>query len=120
MKDFDIVPQELLAPLSELPGVRVSLSLLNWTKPPDGWDEEKGEAIYDPITPEDLEKMEFWKRYRITAMKHTKPEAERTSLGDGVVRKAFESMEFDSRNIDSERIALHQILGAAVAVILEL
>ena len=118
--DFDIAAREFLAPLGEPGTVRSSLKEVNWYPKPIGWDEEEGEPIYGPPNPEDEEKFKWWRSYRLVAIKHTKPEAERQSLGDGAVLKAFQSAEFDSRDEEASWKALWEVLGMAVTASLDL
>jgi hypothetical protein len=120
MKDFDISEREFLSPLGEPGSTRASLKLLHWTPSPIGWDEEKGEAIYGPVTPEDEEKAKWFRKYRIVATRHTKLEADREKPDDGTQQKAFVSAEFDSREPEAGRKALAEILGALVIVSLGL
>ena len=118
--DFDIIEQDFLAPLGEPGAVRSSLKLCNWKPSPIGWDEVEQEPIYGAWTPEDGEKLDWWKFYHLKAMKHTKPEAERKDLSDGCVSKSFESAAFDSRDLVAHRKALVEILGMAVIAALDL
>jgi hypothetical protein len=122
MKYFDIIESGFDTPIGEPGSVKSSLKEKSYTIQPIGWDEEENEPIYaeGPIAPEEVEKIENFRCFRLILLRHTKPESERTSPTDGVVRKALESEYWDSRIPEHRTKALHQILGAAVAISLGL
>lgn len=119
MKDFDIIERGFLDPIGEPGCIRSTLKIVDFSPRVVGTD-DSGDFIYEEITPEIEEKIQWFKYYRLLALKHTKPEAQRSAPDDGVVQKAWESGMFDSRDLAAKEAALHVLLGMAVANFLKL
>ena len=117
---FNITPvadHDLSVP--EPPAISATLKLINYRTPAIGWDDEENEPIYGEVTPEEAEKMEHFHAYRILLMRHTMPESERSSLGDGLKQLAVVSPWFDSRDPEAGEKAKREALGMAVQCCME-
>ena len=96
----------------DYPDVDVSLKQVSWHKTPIGYDEE-GDPIYDEVTPEHIEKTEFFRAYRVLLMRYTRPISEIDPM-DGLVQKQVVSPWFDTRDPDADEKAKREVLGLAV------
>lgn len=85
--------------------VEAELILVKYIQPPIGWDEEKSEPIYGEVTPEEVEKTEWFRAYRVRLMAG--------DLGN-LQQMSISSPWFDSRDESAESSAKREVLGMAV------
>lgn len=112
--NFQIFKTETIpAPVPDYPGIAVSLKLIDWRPTPVGFDAD-GDPVYEPLTPDDIKKLEHWKAYRVKLVKYTAPIRNRAVMTEGLVQKTVVSPWFDRRNEGADQKAMHEVLGLAV------